>query len=266
MTYYVDVHCHLTHDKFEKDWREVIERAKAAGLNSLVVNGLEPHSNRKILEWAREEPVVKAALGIYPVNGVSHLLPKDFPFSVEKFNVKEELQFIREQAELGDLVAVGECGLDGYWLGEDTHSAQEETFSYLLDVAHENDIPVIIHSRKMERKAFEMVASHGNKKVVFHCYGGKTKWALDYASKFPWCFSIPATAHRNEAFAKLLRELPPESLLTETDSPYLAPEKSARNEPSNVVRTVALLAELRAWSLSRAKNVVYSNYKRLFSK
>ena len=266
MTYYVDVHCHLTDKSFEHDSSEVIQRAREADLGALVVNGLDPQSNRTILDWASKEPLVKAALGIYPVNAVNHLLPRDFPFPVEKFDVQTELQFIKKQAELGHLAAVGECGLDGHWLGEETYSHQEYAFSYLLEVARENKIPVIIHSRKMEKRAFEMVASHGNEKVIFHCYGGKTKWALDYASKFPWCFSIPAIADRNEAFAKLLKELPPESLLTETDSPYLAPEKNTRNEPVNVVRTIILLAELRAWNLSKAKDVVYSNYKRLFPK
>ena len=266
MSFYVDVHCHLTHEHFSKDWKDVMKRAEEAGLSALVINGLEPVSNRKILEWAKEEKIVKPSLGIYPVDAVCGILPKDFPFPVRVFSVDEELSFIKKQAEEGSIIAVGECGLDGYWLSEETHAEQERVFSYLLEVAKENDLPVIIHSRKLEKRAFEMVESHGNEKVVFHCYGGKTKLALRYANKFPWCFSIPAIAHKSDSFSKLLRDLPPESLLTETDSPFLAPEKNTRNEPLNVIKTVALLAEIRAWDLEKAKKLIFSNYERLFVK
>lgn len=264
MSSYVDVHCHLTHEKFADDWRDVLRRCEKAGLSALVVNGLEPVSNRKILQWAKEESLIKPSLGIYPVDAVCGLLKEDFPFPVQVFDVNKELKFIEDTAP--QLSAIGECGLDGHWLDESTFSEQERVFSYLLDVAKKNDLPVIIHSRKLEKRAFEMVEAHGNEKVVFHCYGGKVKLALKYAEKFPWCFSIPAIAHKSESFSKLLRELPPESLLTETDSPYLAPEKNARNEPLSVLKTVALLAELRAWDLSKAQDLIFSNYQRLFIK
>ena len=266
MSFFVDVHCHLTHKDFEQDVKAVIERSRESGLGALVVNGLEPVSNRKILEWAQEETLIKPSLGIYPVDAVNQILPQDFPIKIEAFDVQAELDFIKRKAEEGSLAAVGECGLDGHWLSEGTFLAQEEVFSFLLDVAKKNDLPVIIHSRKLEKRAFEMVELSGNTKVVFHCYGGKTKLALAYAEKYGWCFSIPAIAHKSQSFSKLLKELPPESLLTETDSPYLAPEKNTRNEPMNVIQTVTLLAKIRAWDLGTAKSKVYSNYQRLFEK
>ena len=244
MSYFVDVHCHLTHKDFEHDWEDVVKRSKERGLEALVVNGLDPASNRQILKWSQQEELIKASLGIYPVNAVSSLLGSDFPYKVDQFDVQKELEFIRSQAEEHKIIAVGECGLDGHWLSEETYKAQEDVFSYLLDVAKTHNIPVIIHSRKLEKRAFEMVEASGNTKVVFHCYGGKTKLALKYAEKYAWCFSIPAIAHKNHSFSKLLRDLPLETLLTETDSPYLAPEKNTRNEPENVVQTAVSYTHL----------------------
>ena len=194
MSFFVDVHCHLTHKDFEHDVKSVIKRSRESGLGALVVNGLEPVSNRMILDWAKEEPLIKPSLGIYPIDAVNPFLPQDFPIKIKAFDVQRELDFIKKKAEEGSLCAIGECGLDGYWLSKETFSAQEKVFSYLLDVAKQNDLPVIIHSRKLEKRAFEMVEASGNQKVVFHCYGGKTKLALSYAEKYGWCFSIPAIA------------------------------------------------------------------------
>ena len=261
---YVDVHTHLTHKDFAGDLDEVIKRAESAGLGAVVVNGLEPGSNRAILKMAGSYPVIKAALGIYPIDGVWDQLPEDFPIKVSSFDVGAEIDFIREQARNGKLVAIGECGLDGYWLGEETYKKQEFVFEALLEIAMSADIPVIIHSRKRERRVIEILKAYGPKKVDFHCYGGKTRLALQVANEHGWYFSIPANAGVNEAFQKLLRELPVERILTETDAPYLAPVRKTRNEPANVVHTVDLLASLRGWNIRKAKSVIWDNYQRLF--
>lgn len=260
---YVDVHTHLTHAKFQADQAQVIARAKAAGLGAIVVNGLEPKSNREILELAKD-PVIRAALGIYPIDAVNDRLPADFPFAVERFDVKAEIDFIRTQARQGQLTAIGECGLDGYWLQEDTFKAQEAVFEELLGVAMAADLPVIIHTRKLEQRSMEILAALGVKKVDFHCYGGKVKLALQAAEKHGWYFSIPANATVNEAFQKLLRDLPRELILTETDAPYLSPTKGTRNEPANVVGTVALFAKLRGIAEGEAKAQIWSNFLALF--
>lgn len=259
----MDVHTHLTHEKFRADQAAVIARAKAAGLGAIVVNGLEPQSNREILELAKD-PVIKAALGIYPVDAVNDRLPEGFPFPVARFDVTAEIQFIREQARAGKLVAVGECGLDGHWLAEDTFKAQEAVFEELIDVAIESDLPVIIHTRKLEQRAIDILATLGVKKVDFHCFGGKVKLALSAAEKHGWFFSIPANATVNEAFRKMLRDLPLERVLTETDAPYLPPAKGNRNEPANVVGTVKLFAELRGMTEAEGKSRIWMNYQALF--
>ena len=261
---YVDVHTHLTHSKFESDWRQVIARAEAAGVKSIVVNGLEPRSNRQILEMADEFDVVQAALGIYPIDAINHILPEDFQLSVAKFDVDKELEFIASQAAAGKLFAVGECGLDGYWVDEDTYSEQERVFRSLIEIALSNDLPLIIHTRKLEVRSGEILKEMGVKRVNFHCFGGKTKIAQRFAEESGWWFSIPANARKNQGFAKMLANLPLEKILTETDAPYLGPVKEERNEPKNVVGTVEYLAELRGMTVEEAAEQVRNNYQSLF--
>ena len=107
-----------------EDRQATIERARAAELRAIVVNGLEPKSNREILEMAAREAIIWPALGIYPVDAVNHELPEDFPLSVSRFDVDTEIAYIDEMAASGRLRAIGECGLDGHWLPEATYARQ----------------------------------------------------------------------------------------------------------------------------------------------
>lgn len=132
MAFFVDVHTHLTHDDFNVDRDQVIARARAAGLGAIVVNGLEPISNRMILAMAKADTLIKPALGIYPLDAVCQIIPKDFPFEVRKFDVFAEIAFIRSEALAGRLAAIGECGLDGYYLGPEYLPGQEKCSKHLL--------------------------------------------------------------------------------------------------------------------------------------
>lgn len=261
---YLDIHTHLTHEKFARDRDEVIARAISHGLEKIVVNGLEPKSNREILDMAKQFPEVVPALGIYPIDAICHLV-KDLPFPVGKFDVDSEIAFIRDCAKNGLVSAIGECGLDGYWVGEDTFAEQERVFEALIAIALDYSLPLIIHTRKLEVRSAEILRAHGVKKVNFHCYGGKVKNAIRWANEDGWWFSIPANARTNEAFTKMLKELPIEKVLTETDAPFLAPTKGDRNEPKNVVATVDYFAELRNLSAEDARNQIAKNFYSLFA-
>ncbi len=264
---YVDVHCHLTESAYELDLAAVIERARSRGVTQLVVNGVDPASNRQILQMQRQYPTVRAALGIYPIQAVSRYLSAPLPIAVEVLQDPDaEIRFIAEQAQAGTIAAIGECGLDAHWLGPDTFAEQERVFLALVDVAKQNKLPVIVHSRKMEVRTYELLRETNPERVVFHCWGGRVKKAVEIAQQHPgWAFSIPANARRNGAFEKMLCELPETSILTETDSPYLSPQPATRNEPQNVVDTIEFLAVLRHWKVETAKDLVWRNFCRIFA-
>ncbi len=266
MSYYVDVHAHLTHDKLREDVDTIVERARAQGLRAVICNGLDPASNRQVLELAERFDIVKPSLGIYPIDAMAaHITPEewvyDFP-APSAFDVDAEIDFIASQAP--NLIAVGEIGMDAYWL--QTHQLeQERVFRRLIEVAQAHDLPVIIHSRKTELRCFEILQEMKVEKADFHCFGGKLKLARRIADA-GYYLSIPPVVVRAESFQRYAAKLPLESLLTETDCPYMGPERDALNEPSNVPIGVEAMAKARGIEVSAMQKAIAENYERLFSR
>lgn len=240
-----------------------MQNAVKKGLRAIVCNGLEPVSNRRILELSLRYPEFKPALGIYPLQAV-HKLIRDYPEPMPEFDVDSEIAFIRKCIAEGKAIAVGECGLDGYWGKEETFAEQERVLCELAEVASEFDVPIIVHSRKLEKRTLELLSSFNLTKVVMHCFCGKVKLAIRYAENKDFCFSIPANVRKNENFVKMLEKLPLRNILTETDAPYLAPVRGERNEPANVAGTIEYFAELKELQPQEAADIVWKNYSRLF--
>jgi TatD DNase family protein len=259
-----DVHAHLTHPKLASDLAGVLSRARAAGLTTIVANGLNPSDNDAVLELARQHPMVKPALGFYPVDVV---LPQmraasiDYPREGEECSTEDGIAYLR--ARVDDAFAIGEIGLDGHWVPERFWPAQEEAFRALVRLAIEADKAIIIHTRKREARALEILEELGARRVNWHCFGGKVKLARRIAERGHY-LSIPANAPRSESFTRMLETLPRERVLLETDCPYLAPEPGARNEPANVKGTSAYAAKL--WNMSEADVLAQltQNFERLF--
>ena len=258
---YIDIHTHLTHERFAADLDTVIANAVTRGLSHIVVNGLEPRSNRTILAMAQQYEVVQPALGIYPTEAVVDMLPAEF--DSQPFAVSEEIDFIASQAAQGKLLAVGECGLDGHLVGEETFARQEQVFLQLCEIAMRHDLPVIVHSRKRERRVAELLVHHGVPRVNMHCFCGKVKLAQRLAEEQGYYFSIPANSRVNQGFQRMLATLPIERILTETDAPWLAPVRGERNEPQNVALTVEHLASVRNLTHDEARLQVFRNFCQL---
>lgn len=260
---YIDVHTHLTHDKFSSDLDSVIAQCEEKKMH-VVVNGLNPRSNRFILDLARKYSCIVAATGIYPVDSVHKLIDGEYAREVERFDVDKEIAYIKEKAKNKEIAAVGECGLDGYILSEHTFKEQERVWRELVQIAIDSDIPVIVHSRKLERRCLEILDDMQAQRVDMHCFTGKSNLAQKYAEKNGWCFSIPANISVSQSFQSLVKKLPITSILTETDAPYLAPVRGERNEPINVIHTVDVIAQLRNMTHQEAKEQIWKNYQQLF--
>jgi TatD DNase family protein len=153
--------------------------------------------------------------------------------------------------------------LDGYWVKEAFWPAQDRAFTELVRLAMRADKPVIVHTRKRERRTLELLDELGARKVNWHCFGGRLTLAREIATR-GHCFSIPANARRSESFTRMLETLPREQLLLETDCPYLGPEKGMTNEPANVRGTAEYAAELWNLSLEAVQDQMTRNYTRLF--
>lgn len=238
-----DIHAHLTDSRLAADRPGVLQRARDAGVTSIVSNGLNPEDNQLVLELAALEPDVHAAIGLYPVDAV---MPEMEALGVDyrrtsQWHPDDAIDWVADH--LDQAVAVGEIGLDHYWVPAELWDLQETRFRRLVALAMEADKPIIIHTRKAEKRALDVLADMGATRVDWHCFSSKVKLGRRIAAHGHW-LSIPANVQRAENFKQLLATLPRDRVLLETDCPYLPPERGTLNEPAMVAGTVRLAAEL----------------------
>ena len=259
-----DVHAHLTHPKLAAQQEQVLERARAAGVSTIISNGLNPDDNEAVLALAESTELVKPAFGLYPVDAVLQPMRAagvDYPRDAPECSMDEGVRWVEDHVE--QAFAIGEIGLDGHWVDERFWPDQERAFVRLVKLAQAANKAIIIHTRKRERRALELLQSLGAQRVNWHCFGGKVKLARQIAQAGHY-LSIPANARRSQSCTRMLETLPREQLLLETDCPYLGPEPGTVNEPANVARTVALAAELWRVDVADVQAQMADNFTRLF--
>lgn len=270
---YIDAHTHLIHEKFEGPGviESVINKCSVNGLDKIVVNGLEPKSNRAILELCAKYPeMLVPALGIYPLDACAKSIQAnravwthDFD-PPEVFDIDAEIAFIEQMAAQKKIIAVGECGLDKHYVTEATcMNEQEDVLRKLMKVAKKHDMPLILHTRKAEARVLEMLIEEGVTKADFHCFCGKPKLGVKIAEA-GYYLSIPSIVERSDSFQKLVSVLPMDYILTETDAPYMGPDKGERNDPSTIPRGVAAIAKVKGIPTEAAASHIRTNFQRLF--
>lgn len=251
----VDVHAHFDMGEYDNDMKEVLAECQEKGVKSIIINGVHPKSNRKVLELAKEFSIFKPALGYYPVHVVEDGLEK----------LQEELEFIKKQK---NIVALGEVGID-YKFGDDNPNGdkfkaiQKEGFQKFIELSEKRKLPLIIHSRKAELDVIEMLESSTLKNPVFHCFMGKKKLMQRVADN-GWNFSIPNIVTKLQQLQEMVEYTNIKQLLTETDSPYLAPNPGERNTPANVALGVKKIAEIKKYEEQETADMLFMNYQRLF--
>ena len=259
-----DVHAHLTHAKLLPDLDAVLARAREAGLTTIISNGLNPRDNDATLTLAARHPMVKPALGFYPVDTVLAEMAAqgiDYPRDEEPVSAAAGIRFVADHVE--QAIAVGEIGLDGYWVPDSLWEQQEAAFRALVRIALDADKPIIVHTRKRERRALEILEELGATRVNWHCFGGKVALARQIAERGHY-LSIPANARRSESFTRMLQTLPRDRVLFETDCPYLSPNREERNEPATVAGTAAYAAELWGIGIDDVVAITSESFERLF--
>lgn len=260
-----DVHTHLTHPKLLSDVEAVVERAVQAGVTTIVTNGLNPRDNEAVKALAKRFKIVRPAFGLYPVDAVLEQMRaagEEYPGSEETWSTEVAIGWVRDHAE--EAFAIGEIGVDGHWVKEPYWEAQDEAFRQLVRIAMEADKAVIIHTRKRERRALELLDELGATRVDWHCFTGRLKLAREIVER-GHCISIPANVRRSQSFTRMLETLPREQLLLETDAPFLGPERDVTNEPANVAGTAEYAAQLWRCSQAQAQAQLEENFERLFA-
>lgn len=259
-----DVHAHLTDPRLARRVDEVLDRARAAGLTSILSNGLNPADNEAVRALARREPMVRPCFGLYPVDAVlveMQRLGVPYPRETPPVSPDEAVAWVREHAD--EAFAIGEIGLDGHWVPKALWDAQEKVFRELVRIALEADKAIIVHTRRRETRTLEILDEMGATRVNWHCFGGKLGLAQRIAER-GHCLSIPAHARRHAGFTRLLTTLPRDRILFETDCPYLGPNPGEDNEPANVRGTLEYAAELWKEPVDAVLSRTSETFERLF--
>ncbi len=252
----VDSHCHLDDPQFDPDREAVIERARAAGVDRILAigTGKGPPDLEAGIRLAAGHDFIHATVGVHP-----HDASKATP---ETFQTLWRL--------LGDpkVVGVGEIGLD-YHYDFSPRETQREVFTAQLKMACGVGKPVIIHTREAWDDTIGLLTEHWNPTLhgIMHCFSGgpeeaEAVVAMGFHVSFAGVVTFPK-AHRVQAAARVVRR---ESLLVETDAPYLAPvpHRGRRNEPAYVTATARKLAELRGDTFEEIAAATTGNFLRLF--
>jgi len=260
-TRFIDSHAHLADPAFAGDSDEVAARARLAGADAIVCIG-SGSGSADTLAAARGSAVVAARLP-----GLVWFTAGVHPHDAAGFDVTRDITAIREHID-GGAVAVGECGLD-YHYDNSPRSLQRKSFEAQLSLGLEGHVPVVVHTRDAEDDTMAMVAAAGGAGVsgVLHCYTGSRELAA-VAIDVGWYISFSGiVTFRKWTDDDLLRMVPADRILAESDAPYLAPvpHRGRRNEPAWVGHTVARLASARGVTPAIMGQTVINNARRLFS-
>jgi TatD DNase family protein len=267
-----DTHCHLDYEKFSPDRAEVLQRAWEAGLEKILIPGLNLESSHAALALAERDPRLFAAVGIHPSDALTWQ--------------ENSLAALREMAQSNRVKAIGEIGLDYYW-DDAPHPLQHSILQAQLQLAEELRLPVILHLREAAdapegscsqdllailRPWAQRLQAQNNplaqRPGVFHSFSGSAEVARQaLALGFYIGISGPITYKNAETKRQILANLPQEKILLETDSPFLAPtpQRGKRNEPAFVRHIADKIAEIHQQNPEETAAQTYQNAARLFA-
>ena len=256
---FIDSHCHIDGPEYDADREEVINRARAAGVGTMLNIGTgDPQSGafERAVELAETHTEVYAAIGVHP-------------HDAKLFDDRAEQRLVDLAKQSPRVIAWGEIGLD-YHYDHSPRDVQREVFRRQLRLARSLNLPVVIHSREADDDTIAILREEltGYERAgVLHCFGGSLEMATSaLALGFFISFAGNLTFKKAEDLRAIARQLPLDRLLVETDCPYLtpAPFRGKRNEPARVVETARCLAELHARECDEIGRVTRENFGRLF--
>ncbi len=258
----VDIHAHL--DRFsEEELIGVIKRAEKDNVKAIVTQGVDHENNLKVLELAKKFPIIKPALGLYPLDALNISVIEGSQDSDRKtkFDVDSTLEFIKKNKNI--ISGIGEIGLD-FKFSKDKEN-QIKNFEKIIGLSEKINKPLIVHSRGAEKECVEILEKYKSKKVVLHMFSGNKK-LIKKAEQLGFYFSVPCIINRSQHFQMLAEMVNINQLLTETDCPWLSPFSDKKNEPSFIKYTISKIAEIKKFDKIETENNIFMNYQRLFLK
>jgi TatD DNase family protein len=251
----IDSHAHLDMKQFDSNRDQVIDRALSADVGRIITVGIDIKSSLNAVKLTTHYPPVSAAVGIHPHNA-------------DNAN-KNDLEQIPLIAQQDKIVAIGEIGLD-FFRNRSARQKQIEVFTQQLAIAISLDLPVVIHDREAHTETVNILSSFKRNELhgMIHCFSGDYKLAKTFIN-MGYYISIPGTVTFNNASQTqdVVRRIPLNRLLLETDAPFLAPTpyRGKRNEPSYIIHTAQKIAKLRSISFEEISYQTSKNVCQLFN-
>jgi TatD DNase family protein len=252
---FIDSHAHLDLPEFNRDRDETIQRARKNEVEKIITIGIGIKECREALRIAGSYPFVYAAIGIHPHNAKTVDL--------------KTLDFLEKNSSNKNVVALGEMGLD-FYRNLSPKEDQIRCFRAQLDLARSLKLPVIIHDREAHKETLSILREENARETggVLHCFSGDIKMAFS-CMDMGFYISIPGTVTFKNAktLHEVVGKVPLDSLLIETDAPFLAPVpfRGKRNEPAYVKLVAERIARIKNISLEEVAHATTQNAKNLFS-
>lgn len=247
-----DTHAHYYSDYFKSDCHDVLTGLPEKGVGLVLCPGCDLESSLASIHLAENYPFLYAAAGVHPEDAAS--LPDDWLSQVE------------EMCRHPRVKAVGEIGLD-YYYDEVPKSLQQEVFRAQMALAEKLNLPVIVHDREAHQDSLAIIKEFPNVKGVFHCYSGSVEDAKTLV-KLGWMLSFTGniTFKNAKKAPEVIRYLPMDRIMIETDSPYMAPVpfRGKRCDSSYVYRVAEAIAEFKGLTMEEVERITTENGKRLF--
>jgi TatD DNase family protein len=249
-----DTHVHLNIEQFDEDREEVIQRAKEAGVEKMVVVGFDHETIPKAIALAEAYDFIYAAVGWHPVDAI------DF--------TDDDLLWLEELTHHEKVVALGEMGLDYHW-DKSPKDIQKDVFRKQIALAKKVKLPIIIHNREATEDVIALLKEEHAEEVggIMHCFAGEVEH-VEPCLKMNFYISLggPVTFKNAKEPKEVAKIVPADRLLVETDCPFLAPHpnRGKRNEPAYVRLVAEQIAELRETSIETIEQQTTANALRLF--
>jgi len=251
----IDSHVHLNDEDLFPRIEEIIEKAKANGVEAFMCVGYDRESSEMAIEIATMYDEVFAAIGIHP--------------SEAKHYKESDLVWLEENLKHEKVKALGEMGLDYYW-DKSNENKQKELFIKQINLANKYRLPIIVHMRDAINDTYEVIKEHKDKELsgVMHCYSGSWEYVKNFTD-LNLCISLagPVTFKNAKTPKEIAQKIKLEYLLVETDAPYLAPmpHRGKTNESKNLKYIVKEIATIRNISVEEVEKYTFNNTVKLFN-
>lgn len=251
---FIDTHSHLYDEAFSQDMDLAVERSVHEGVSRIILPDIDSGSRSQMFDLAHRHPDhLYPCIGLHPTS-----VDADWKTQMEKM----------EEFKDEPVVAIGEIGIDCYWSKEFLEQ-QIEVFRLQLKMAHERDLPVIIHSRESTEIILNILKDCRNLNLrgVFHAYSGSRETYREIQKSGDWHVGIGGVlTFKKASIAETVKDIPLERIVLETDSPYLTPVpfRGKRNESAYIPHIAARLAELKGIDISEVAAQTTHNAKSLF--